>query len=55
MTLEMGDGTKGTIIPVTCTGLATTTAGSPGTAAVLTFSGCTVPSAERATRSRRRP
>ena len=46
VTLEMGDGTKGSIIPVTCTGLATTTAGSPGTAAVLTFSGCTVPSAD---------
>jgi len=46
VTLEMGDGTKGSIIPVTCTGLATTTAGSPGTAAVLTFSGCTVASAD---------
>ncbi len=46
VTLEMGDATKASIIPVTCTGLATTTAGTPGTAAVLTFSGCTVPSAD---------
>jgi titin len=46
VTLEMGDATKSSIIPVTCTGLGTTTAGSPGTAAVLTFSGCTVPSAD---------
>jgi hypothetical protein len=45
VTLEMGDSTKSSIIPVTCTGL-TLVNGTPSTPAVDSFTGCTVPSAD---------